>query len=243
VTTTALERRPYAILDRPSRLLKAEKIAALVGGPQRLVGASVLDIGCGSGDIASALAAFAGPSGDVHAVDVRDQRSTVEGFTFHLVPGTALPFADASFDVVVSNHVVEHVGETADQLHHLREVRRVLRPGGVCYFAVPSRFVLVEPHVRLPLLSWLPRRLRSPYVRLARRGSAYDCELPSRRTLARLFAGAGLTADERTLDALLEVGRLERPSRAARIALRAPAGIRRALLPLSPTLVYLLRPR
>ena len=129
-----------------------------------------------------------------------------------------------------------------DQLHHLREVRRLLRPGGVCYFAVPSRFVLVEPHVRLPLLSWLPRPLRSPYVRLTHRGSAYDCELPSKRTLTRLFRGAGLQAADRTLDALVEVGRLEQPSKAARLALRAPAWVRRALLPLSPTLVYVLRP-
>ena len=242
MTAATLERRPYAILDRPSRLLKAEKIARLVGGHERLRGARLLDIGCGSGDIAAALAATAGPDGEVHAVDVRDQRSTDDGFTFHRVDGTTLPFAAGSFDVVVSNHVIEHVGERPDQLHHLREVRRVLAADGVCYFAVPSRFVLVEPHVRLPLLSWLPRPLRSPYVRLAHRGEAYDCELPSRRTLAALFAGAGLHATERTLDALLEVGRLERPSRAARLALRAPAWMRRAVLPLSPTLVYVLRP-
>lgn len=242
MTTAVLERRPYAILDRPSRLLKAEKIARLVGGPECVQGARLLDVGCGSGHIAAALAALAGPDGDVCAVDVKDQRLTRDGFSFHVVEGTSLPFEDGAFDVVVSNHVIEHVGEHDDQLHHLREVRRVLAPGGVCYFAVPSRFVLVEPHVRLPLLSWLPRPLRSPYVRLARRGDAYDCELPSRRTLERLFSGAGLHATERTLDALLEVGRLERPSRAARLALRAPAWSRRVLLPLSPTLVYLLRP-
>jgi SAM-dependent methyltransferase len=243
VTVAVLERRPYAVLDRSSRLLKAEKIARLVGGSTRLRGARLLDVGCGSGHIASALAELVGDEGEVCAVDVRDQRLTDDGFVFHLVDGTTLPFEDSSFDVVVSNHVIEHVGEYDDQLDHLREVRRLLRPGGVCYFAVPSRFVLVEPHVRLPLVSWLPRRLRSPYVRLARRGNAYDCELPSKRTLTRLFRSANLRPTELTLHALVEVGRLERPSRAARLALSSPAWLRRALLPLSPTLVYVLHPR
>lgn len=238
MTIAAVERRPYAILDRPSRLLKAQKIAALVGD---LDGKRLLDVGCGSGDIAAALGRLVGPEGSVYAVDVRDQRLVHEGFEFRQVDGTSLPFEDESLDVVLSNHVIEHVGEEDDQLHHLREVRRVLRPGGVCYLAVPSRWVLVEPHVRLPLLSWLPRPLRSPYVRLARRGSFYDCELPTRHGLARLVRAARLEAREVTLDALLEVGRLERPSRAARIALSAPAWLRRALLPLTPTLVYLLR--
>lgn len=241
MSAAALERRPYAILDEPSRLLKAEKIARLVGGPDALRGRSVLDVGCGSGHIAAALAGLVGPEGEVHAVDVRDQRLVHDGYAFHHVDGTTLPLADESLDVVVSNHVIEHVGDERDQLHHLREVRRVLRPGGVCYLAVPSRWVLVEPHVRLPLLSWLPRPLRSPYVRLARRGSFYDCDLPTRRRLRRLFAGADLSGEERTLDALFEVGRLETPSKAARLALSAPGPLRRALLPLSPTLVYVLR--
>jgi SAM-dependent methyltransferase len=241
LSDVALERRPYAILDRPSRLLKAEKIARLIGGPAQLDGARILDIGCGSGYIAAALAELAGAEGRVHAVDVRDQRLVEEGYDFQAVAGTELPFGDGSLDVVLSNHVIEHVGDEADQLRHLQEVHRVLRPGGVCYLAVPSRWVLVEPHVRLPLLSWLPRPLRSPYVRLARRGSFYDCELPTRRRLRRLFAAAGLEATERTLAALLEVARLETPSHAVRLALSAPAALRRALLPLSPTLVYLLR--
>lgn len=238
---TAPERRPYAALDLDSRRPKAEKLARLLGGPEALRGRRILDVGCGSGHIAAALAELAGPEGAVFGVDLRDQRVVREGFEFRQVDGTTLPFEDESLDVVVSNHVIEHVGEEPDQLRHLQEIRRVLRPGGRCYLAVPSRFVLIEPHVKLPLVSWLPRPLRSPYVRLARRGSFYDCELPTRRRLERLVRAAGLEGEERTLDALLEVGRLERPSPAVRLALSVPAPLRRALLPLSPTLVYLLR--
>ena len=241
MTAVSVERRPYAALEASSRARKAEKIVRLLGGADALRGKRVLDVGCGSGHIAAALAELAGPGGHVSAVDLRDQRVVLDGYEFVQVAGTELPFADASLDVVVSNHVIEHVGEHADQLHHLREIRRVLRPGGVCYLAAPSRWALLEPHVRLPLVSWLPRRLRTPYVRLARRGSFYDCEPPTPRRLLRLVGAVGLVPEEKTLDALLELGRLERPSPAVRLALAAPAPLRRALAPLSPTLVYLLR--
>jgi SAM-dependent methyltransferase len=46
----------------------------------------------------------------------------------------ALPFPDADFDVVIANHVLEHV---ADDAGALAEIRRVLRPGGWAMLAVP----------------------------------------------------------------------------------------------------------
>src|SRR3546814_5510744 len=87
-----------------------------------------------------------------------------------------LPFADDSFDVVLSNHGIEHVGEQPVQLAHLAELRRVLTPGGIGYLAVPNRWMLGEPHYRLAFLSWWPHAWRSPYLRLMRKGKFYDCE-------------------------------------------------------------------
>jgi ubiquinone/menaquinone biosynthesis C-methylase UbiE len=237
--TETRERRPHAILDAQSRILKARKIIELVGR-DRIAGARVLDIGTGAGVMASELSRLAR---EVVGVDVRDQRTVFDGFRFVRVEGTTLPFEDASFDVVLSNHVIEHVGERSEQLHHLREVSRVLTDGGVCYLAVPNKWVLLEPHFRLPFLSWLPSGLRDPYVRLARKGEFYDCNLPTRGSLERLFADAGFTYRELTIDAMRAMDRVESPSGLTGRILRAPDGVLRALMPVVPTMVYLLSKR
>lgn len=240
--TEVLERQPHAILDSESRRLKAQKIAWLLEPVRPLRGARVLDIGAGAGYIASNLGALVSDEGEVWAVDVIDQRRTNEGYSFKPVTGTALPFEDGSFDVVLSNHVIEHVGERADQLHHLREIRRVLAPEGVCYLAVPNRRGLVEPHFRLPFLSWIPRALRDPYVRAARRGTHYDCNLPTRGQATRLFSEARFTHEEATIQAMRVLRELETMSIATRLLCSSPTAVLRALLPLNPTMIFLLRP-
>ena len=241
--SAAQERQPHAILDVESRLLKARKIARLVERVRPLDGARVLDIGAGSGHIASALGQLAGPSGSVWAVDVHDQRRTNDGYEFKQVDGTHLPFEPDSFDVVLSNHVIEHVGARADQLDHLREIHRVLASSGVCYLAVPNRWVLLEPHFRLPFLSWLPTALRDPYVRAARRGEHYDCNLPTRAQAERLFAEAGFAYEEVTIPAMRALREIESPSLPLRLLCAAPEPALRALLPVNPTMIFLLRPR
>jgi SAM-dependent methyltransferase len=60
-----------------------------------------------------------------------------------------IPFPDHSFDLVLSNQVLEHVRHL-DSL--FREVRRVLAPDGVSVHVFPAREVWIEPHVGLPLV-------------------------------------------------------------------------------------------
>lgn len=192
----------HAVLDLPSRALKARKILEVMGIATRRGTLRLLEVGCGSGGIAHFLGTLPGSPFAVDAVDVEDNRLVRDGYRFTKVDSVVLPFADDEFDAVISNHVIEHVGEVGAQRRHLAELRRVLRRDGAGYLAVPNRWQLVEPHFRLPFLSWLAPGLRSPYVRLARRGEHYDCRPLTRVELEELFELAGLAWENACVQAL-----------------------------------------
>lgn len=67
--------------------------------------------------------------------------------------GRALPFADASFDIVFSNSVIEHVGDEASQERFAREIMRV---GRRFWVQTPNRGFPVEQHLLTPVVHWLP---------------------------------------------------------------------------------------
>jgi ubiquinone/menaquinone biosynthesis C-methylase UbiE len=127
-TAEGVERQPHANKNMPLRALKARKIEALLGLDSVQAAGQLLEVGTGSGGIAHYFACHAHVSWQVSAVDVVDNRQVMEGYDFQLVSGCKLPFPDASFDVVISNHVIEHVGDAYSQLSHLEELRRVLKP-------------------------------------------------------------------------------------------------------------------
>jgi len=114
-------------------------------------GSSVLDIGCGSGQLAIAVARTA-PEATVTGVDSwgptwpysRQQcedNARLEGVAdrvrFDAGSGAALPFAPATFDAVVSCMTLHEVADANPRSRAVVEALRVLRPGG--------RFVFVDP--------------------------------------------------------------------------------------------------
>jgi len=234
-------RKAHVILDAGSREQKARKIISLLGEERIRQSRRILEIGCGSGIIARSLSAIGNGSIEVHAVDVEDNRTDDQGYRFHQVDSALLPFPDGHFDLVVSNYVIEHVGSTGEQEVHLREIRRVLSDTGVAYLGLPNRWRLVEPHYRLPLLSWLPQWLSDRYVRWTGRGTYYDCIPLSRRRALRLLEDARFNARDLTLPALRETLEIEHAgTMLASLAGRLPDWLLSLGMPVMPVYIFLL---
>jgi ubiquinone/menaquinone biosynthesis C-methylase UbiE len=101
-------------------------------------GEVVLDVGCGTGSLAIAAKRRVGAAGSVHGVDAspemvdRARRKTTKTgveVAFQTAIVEALPFPDASFDVVLSTLVLHHLPSAVRQ-QGVREMRRVLKPEG-----------------------------------------------------------------------------------------------------------------
>lgn len=104
--------------------------------------ADILDFGCGSGDIALYLAGAGHrlTGYDLSAVMIAqatqsDRDCVVRWAAREANASDALPFADASFDTVVASSVLEYVPELDTTL---KEIARVLRPGGWLFATVPD---------------------------------------------------------------------------------------------------------
>lgn len=150
----------YAGLDEATRRKKAAKIISILNSRVDLSSSDLLDVGTGSGHI---VALIARECRQATSVNLEDERVIKEGYRFVQVKDVRLPFPDETFDVVVSNQVIEHIPPQQD---HLNEIHRVLKKGGIAYVATPSKFTLIEPHFKLPFLSWLPKAAADGYVRL-----------------------------------------------------------------------------
>lgn len=85
-----------------------------------------------------------------------------EGVDWVAADGCALPFADASFDVVFSNSVIEHLATIERQRLFAAEVARV---GKQYYVQTPNRWFPVETHLLTPCIHYLPKRWQAPLVR------------------------------------------------------------------------------
>lgn len=153
-----------------------------------LEGTRILDVGCGLGVYVRKLREF---SDRVVGIDVdpgrlREGARTTPGLM--LAAGESLPFGDASFDAVILNEVIEHVRDDATAL---REVFRVIRPGGHVVIYAPNRLFPFETHGiylgqrfvfgNIPLVNWLPDPLRNRLVPHAR---AY-----TKRGIRRTYGG------------------------------------------------------
>lgn len=129
--------------------LELFKFSRFAGVDRRL-----LDFGCGGGAIAAAL-----PACDRTGVEVNPEaRAIAEGRGLTVVSSLD-ELSDCGFDTVISNHAIEHV---EDPLNVVRELRRVLRPGGLAVLVVPcegSGYRYDPDDINKHLFTWSPMNL------------------------------------------------------------------------------------
>ena len=95
---------------------------------------------------------------------------------------TAMPFADGTVDLLVANHVLEHVD---DDRRALREIARVLRPGGCAVLQTPYSAMLAN--------TWSDPGIATPRARLHAYGQEDHVRLYGRDIFER-FASCGLAS-------------------------------------------------
>ena len=137
----------------------------------------ILDNGTGLGTYLEAIGR-ANPAGVRVGLEIEHERALAalaRADAIVLGVGEQLPFADNSFDLILSNEVIEHV---TDDRASVAEMARVARPGGRIVIFAPNRWYPVEQHGvywrgeyhfgNTPLVNYLPNPLRNrlaPHVR------------------------------------------------------------------------------
>jgi len=148
------ERRINQERYQQARIDQIESIAGPLG---RQV---LLDVGAGMGGFAVAaalkgatVAACEFNRAYCEIIKLRAARNELT-LPVYNAAGEALPFADRSFDTIVSWDVIEHVQDPARMLS---EFNRVLLPGGVALVTAINRWAWKDPHYHIRGLNWIPR--------------------------------------------------------------------------------------
>lgn len=152
---------------------------------------NVLDVACGTGIVARMAAEATGPQGRVVGADLNNgmldiarAKSSEAGKTIEWIEAdvASLPFDDASFEVAICQQGLQFF---PDKLTALKEIRRVLRPGGRCVICV-ARSLEHNPLMRAQVEA-LTRHINAEAAAAIRA----VCGLSDADEIQRLFGGAG----------------------------------------------------
>lgn len=187
--------------------------------PHLRSGMRLLDCGCGVGSITLDLAEIVAP-GETVGVDLDENQLAIAraaastrnlaNTRFRVASVYELPFADASFDVVLAHTVLFHL---SDQLRALKELRRVLAPGGIVAISDDDWATWVVSPEDSPV-----RRVMAelgPELIIASGGNPFYS-----RHLRRLLLEAGFARTEGFAVAAEYYGRLEETRRLANVIIR-----------------------
>jgi SAM-dependent methyltransferase len=148
----SFERDYVDVVDHHLESLLPRLTGYMAPEPQR-----VLDFGCGSGGSAIALTLVYprlfcwGTDVDADEVSIAGERAALYGVADrcdfrHVPPNERLPFDDGFFDLCLCSSVLEYVVDRAARAFCVREMTRLIRPGGLMVISVPNRLYPFEIH-------------------------------------------------------------------------------------------------
>lgn len=153
--------RPYDVMVKLMLLGQEGRLrAATLRQAALSKGNDVLDVGCGTGTLTLLAKERVGDSGRVHGIDASPEMIGVarqkaadrkQNVNFQLGLIEALPFEDASFDVVLSSLMFHHLPEDLKP-RALREIYRVLKPGGRLIIADMRRPTSLAQRITMTVL-------------------------------------------------------------------------------------------
>jgi 2-polyprenyl-3-methyl-5-hydroxy-6-metoxy-1,4-benzoquinol methylase len=227
------------------RQQKANKIAAILADYARrhkkvLKSMDALEIGCSIGGM---TAQFAGIFKRVLAIDI-DRKAIAQAkrtlkndhITFLCEDVLTTRLQSGSFDIVICNHVYEHV---PDATLLMAQIYRLLRKGGICYFAGPQKYTLIEPHYQFPFLSWIPKKYASFLLKMTGRGTLYYETPFSVRQLRRLVKK--FTVMDYTIDVLQRPDRFSASHRLQSLLACVPRIVYMTIYPMLPSFFWVLK--
>jgi len=227
------------MLDETSRRAKAAKIAAVIQhflGRDSLDGLTIVDVGCSGGIISDELrkrgARMVGLDIDVPGL-IKARDRFAESASFLCADSERMPLANASADVLICNQIYEHV---VDPQRLFTELHRVVKRDGMLYLGLGNRLGVMEPHYRLPFLSWVPRRLAHRYVRAFGRAEHYHEAFTTWSGLKRLCGN--LYVWNYTYSVLTDPGTFAAGDVVPGWATKVPRSLLKVARPLMPTYIW-----
>lgn len=206
-----------------------------------------VDLGCGSGGMAATLAPYVERIIGVDPEpwpDWKNIESSTPNLSFITAPcdKTTPPLPPQSADVIICNQVYEHV---ASPQNLVANIHRLLKPGGICYFAGPNLLWPIEPHLLWPFIHWLPRRIAQRGMTLLGSSQAglFDAHSTHYWKLKGWMKAMGFEVSEGVKMRLLHTIESSRMDSLAKIIHRTPRAVFTLLHPVSPGFIFLLRKR
>ena len=235
--------REGRLFDVARRVRKANKILSIMADYSSvpLDELTCLDIGCSAGMMTTLFAErfnqMIGIDVDQEAVSYAQLTKKIANVQYCLSDGARVPLPNETMDAVICAQVYEHIQDPAGLA---REIYRVLKPGGFCFFSGPNRLSVMEEHTGLPFIHWFPRSIANWSVKVTGRGTHFEENLKTYWSLRRLWKRFVVIDYSPLLITSPDRFSMQDEVRSDMLAARIPAGIYRTLSFLIPNFNWIL---